>query len=329
MNSTPSTPKTPTGLCSSRRHAPALVVPLLVLTLAWAAPSFADIDRTFDVGSGGTLWVEVEGASVEIETGGEDVDVRVERRRGNEPIEDDFDVRLEQDGDRVEIEIEKRTRQWLRNSGLRIEIRVPERFDLDVTTSGGSVSVRDLIGEVDVSTSGGSVDLGRIDGPVDVSTSGGSISLASSSVTAVLSTSGGSIDIGDVDGDITAKTSGGSVQVKRAAGSVDISTSGGSIDLADIGGAINASTSGGSVHASFSRQPDRDSEISTSGGSVVVKLADGLGFDLDARGSSGVSTDVPITIEGKIERTRVRGRINDGGPALVLRASGGRVAIEN
>lgn len=300
----------------------------LILAAAVAVPSAADISRTFDVGSGGTLWVEVEGASVQIETGGDDVELLVERRRGNDPIERDFDVRLEQNGDRVEVEIEKRTRQWLRNDGLRVEIRVPERFDLDVSTSGGSVSVRDLAGEVDISTSGGSVDLGHIDGPVGVSTSGGSITLKSSTVTAELSTSGGSINIGDVDGDITAKTSGGSVQVERAAGRVDISTSGGSITLADVGGAINASTSGGSIRAGFSRQPSASSEMSTSGGSVVVTLADGLGFDLDARGSSGVSTDVPITVQGKIERTRVQGQINGGGPALVLRASGGRVTIE-
>ena len=306
-----------------------VLLTLLALALAAAAPSLADISRSFDVGSGGALWVEVEGASVQIDTGGDDVEVLVERRRGNEPIEDDFDVRLERNGDRVEVEIEKRTRQWLRGDGLRVEVRVPQRFDLDVTTSGGSVSVRDLDGDVDISTSGGSVDLCHIGGPVEVSTSGGSITLQSSTVTADLSTSGGSITIGDVDGDITARTSGGSVKVERAAGDVDISTSGGSIQLADIGGAVNASTSGGSVRAAFSRQPSADSEISSSGGSVVVSLADGLGFELDARGSSGVTTDVPITVRGKIERTRVRGQIAGGGPALVLRASGGRVVIEN
>lgn len=312
-----------------RAGLPKAVVAGLLLGAVLVAPSFADISRSFDVGSGGSLWVEVEGASVQIETGGDDVEVMVERRRGNEPIEEDFDVRLERNGDRVEVEIEKRTRQWFRNEGLRLEIRVPERFDLDVTTSGGSVSVRDLVGEVEVSTSGGSVDLGHVDGPVDVSTSGGSITLKSSTVTAELRTSGGSITIGDVEGSIVAKTSGGSVQVERAGGDVEISTSGGSIQLADIGGSVNASTSGGSVRASFSRQPTADSEISTSGGSVVVSLAQGLGFELDARGSSGVTTDVPITVQGRIERTRVRGQINGGGPALVLRASGGRVVIED
>lgn len=311
------------------RRPPAPLFLALALSALVAAPSLADISRSFDVGAGGSLWVEVEGASVQIDTGGDAVEVLVERRRGSDPIEKDFDVRLEQNGDRVEVEIEKRTRQWLGSDGLRLEIRVPQRFDLDVSTSGGSVSVRDLDGEVDISTSGGSVDLGHIDGPVDVSTSGGSITLKSSTVTADLSTSGGSITIGDVDGDITAKTSGGSVQVERAAGDVDISTSGGSIDLADIGGSVHASTSGGGVRVAFSRQPTADSEISTSGGSVVVSLADGLGFDLDARGSSGVTTDVPITVQGRIERTRVQGRINGGGPALVLRASGGRVVIED
>ena len=46
---------------------------ILVMALLAATPSLADISRNFDVGSGGSLWVEVEGASVQIDTGGEEV----------------------------------------------------------------------------------------------------------------------------------------------------------------------------------------------------------------------------------------------------------------
>lgn len=299
------------------------------LFTALAGPSYGQIERSFDTGAGGSLQLSAESAAVQVDTnGGSVVTVRVERWRGSEPIENDFGVTMASQGSGVVVKIEKRDKySWGSNNGLKVSVSLPRRYDLDISTSGGSLQVSDLDGDVLAQTSGGSVSLGAILGSVKAMTSGGSITLSSSSANAELSTSGGFIRAGDISGSVDANTSGGSIHIARAEGDVTASTSGGSITLGEIYGAINAETSGGSITATFSSQPSARSRLSTSGGTVRVKLAPGLSFDLDARSSSKISSAVPVDVHGTMESNRLKGKVNGGGPALVLRASGGKIVI--
>lgn len=215
---------------------------------------------------------------------------------------------------------------WLRE--LEYRISVPREFSADLRTSGGSISVGDLKGEVFARTSGGELNFGRIEGPVRGYTSGGSVSLAGSRGKAVLRTSGGAIRIEDVAGEVDAETSGGSVQVDRASGRVRARTSGGSITIRETTGAVDASTSGGSVSAVLSAQPNESCRLSTSGGSIHVELLRTAHVDLDASTSGGgVSTDFPL-VGWSDERQSLRTAINGGGPLLQLRTSGGGIRIQ-
>ena len=73
-----------------------------------------------------------------------------------------------------------------------------------------------------------------------------------------------------------------------------------------------------------------DIKLSTSGGGVTVKVADGSAFNLDASTSGGgVSCDLPVTVQGKIERNRLKGPVNGGGPVVHLRTSGGGIHVKN
>jgi len=216
---------------------------------------------------------------------------------------------------------------WLRQVEYRVS--VPREFSVDLSTSGGSIAVGDLTGQVDARTSGGELNFGRIDGPVRGNTSGGSISLVGGRGKAVLHTSGGGIQIEDVAGDVVAETSGGSVSVRRATGRVSAHTSGGSITIRETTGAVDASTSGGSVSASLLAQPNESSRLSTSGGSINVELASTVRVDVDAATSGGsVSTDFPVLVSGERDRRSLRSAINGGGPLLHLRTSGGGIHIQ-
>jgi hypothetical protein len=69
--------------------------------------------------------------------------------------------------------------------------------------------------------------------------------------------------------------------------------------------------------------------LSSSGGSVTVRLDPGVGLEIDAASSGGgVVADLPIRVHGELSRTRVRGTIGEGGAVLKLRSSGGGVRIE-
>jgi len=283
------------------------------------------INRSFNVSAGGTLTMDVSRGSIEVDTGeGEVVKVKVIRRLGTssesraQEIFEKYKIDFHHSGRDVTIETDDHTSReglfsWLKGSNLRVRfiVTVPGKYNLDLKTSGGSISVSEIQGEVKAKTSGGSLTFDYIKGPVWGRTSGGSIQLEKCSGDVDVHTSGGSIRIGAVEGDVKADTSGGSVHVE------------------EVMGTINASTSGGSMSAAISSQPEGDCSLTTSGGSITVNLKDDIKVDLDAKTSGGrVSTDFPVTIQGEMSKSRLKGKINGGGPGLYLRTSGGSIHIK-
>lgn len=272
--------------------------------------------------------MDVERGSIDVVSGDtNEVSIEIIPRRGDaRDLENDYNISMDQSGNevRVHIEARSRARNWFSwgNNGFELRARVPRRFDVDLKTSGGSIAVENLAGEVRAKTSGGSLKFGDIDGPVWGRTSGGSIRLAGGSGDADVQTSGGSITIGEVEGRVQAHTSGGSISIAGARGPVDASTSGGSIRVDEVIGSLRASTSGGSITASIAGQPQGDCELSTSGGNVTVHLARGVHLDLDAKASGRVSSDLPVELRGTISKREMHGTINGGGPQLRLRTSG-------
>ncbi len=303
-----------------------LVMGLLALHLTPAGA--ATLQKSFDVGEGGRLFVDTDLGSIKVRAAGTDR-VEVEVTTSGKGAED-FQVDFSQSGDDVKIRgAYERRSSWFggRSPTVRFAITVPERYNVDLDTSGGSITVDDLEGEVRAETSGGSLSFGDIQGPVRGRTSGGSITLDGSVGEADVRTSGGAIRLGSVDGDVIAHTSGGGIEVERARGKIDLETSGGGIRVAEVMGTIRASTSGGSVTATLSEQPQDNCRLTTSGGSVTVYLADDVAVDLDASGG-GEKVRCDFDLDGAVKtRTSLAGRINGGGPELYLRSSGGGVLV--
>ena len=297
------------------------------------------IEKSFNVAAGGTLTLNSDVGSIDISTHNKDViDVRVIRdpdagsRAEAEEMLKEFKVDFQQSGKDLRITGEYEGNWKRRRHGsLSVEFRVvvPEQYNVDLQTAGGSIRLDDLNGEVRAETSGGSLKFGNIKGTVTGRTAGGSVSLLSSSGKADIRTAGGSINIGDVDGDVDAHTAGGSISIDRAKGNVLAETAGGSISVDEVGGYIDASTSGGSVSAKITGQPQQDCRLSTSAGSVTIYMADNVAVDLDARASWGrIDCDFNLSDKSSREDESVlSGKINGGGPKLVLRTSSGKIRI--
>ncbi len=302
-----------------------MILFLLGCATVFAAPAEKKIQDSFKVKPGGLLTIEADMGSIEVKTGKTNevnVEVLFEKRSGStgrfDSIVEDFKVEMNQVKDDVNVILEYperlRTSFWDsagRYVRVRFIVKVPEKYNVNLQTAGGSISVDDLTGEVVTATSGGSLKFGAIKGAVNGKTSGGSIALT------------------ECEGDVSVRTSGGSISIGKVKGTVDAHTSGGSIRVDEVFGDINAGTSGGSVTAQISRQPENKCVLKTSGGTITVYLASDIKVDLDARTSGGrVHTDFPITIQGKIDSRVLQAEINGGGPELNLRTSGGSIYIK-
>ncbi len=278
---------------------------LAALVLAWAPGAYADDFRdSVPAKPGGTLRVDLDRGSVEVESH-DAPRVRVDARG-----EGDVDFNLRSDGDDVEFTARAGGGLLSIFGGrrIRVRVRVPQQFSVDVRTSGGSIDVERLEGAVRARTSGGSIGVEGASGEVE------------------LRTSGGSIRAEDVRGSLSADTSGGKIVARNIDGRVEVQTSGGNIDLRDVAGPVDARTSGGSVRARFTETPE--GVLETSGGNIEASIPRDAALDLDARTSGGrIEVDDRLRSDGKSRRGEVRARINGGGPSFTLRTSGGNIRV--
>lgn len=309
----------------------------LALFFAFTASAAEDVIRKgFNVAEGGTLYLDASIGRIKVVSGGTGVAVEITReadgRKGERRMRE-HKITFEQRGNDVVIDSDLDHDRWSffdwDDYKVQWNVRVPARYNIKVSTSGGSIDLADIGGTVDAKTSGGGIKTGRLAGESVLRTSGGSITVGGATSRLEARTSGGSINIGDTTGSVEAKTSGGSITLARVDGDVVAKTSGGGIRIHDATGAVDATTSGGSIHASMSRQPRGDSRLSTSGGGVTLSLAPSIRVDLDARASGGgVRSDVPVTVQGLQDDDAIRGQVNGGGPKLTLRTSGGGIRVK-
>ncbi|HYP16618.1 MAG TPA: DUF4097 family beta strand repeat-containing protein [Opitutus sp.] len=278
------------------------------------------VEKTFAVPAGGLLKVETQGGNIAVQTSNEPAVTVIAKQRfkANSEAEADelaerLELRIEQAGSGVLAQAKYERPKW---GSLPVQVdfvvTVPTRYNVDLRTSGGNVSVGDLEGAATVRTSGGDVTLARIAQDVDARTSGGNIVLT------------------EGRGTVTLNTSGGDIRVDRAVGVTELDTSGGNIHVKSVENTLHADTSGGDVTATIAGPLKGDCSLSTSGGQVRATVARTAAFQLDASTSGGgVSADgLTITIEkGNVGKDRLTGKVNGGGPLLKLRSSGGNIAV--
>ena len=312
---------------------------LALMAVAAQASIDNNIHRNFNVADGGTLVLDADLGDISINPGGAGVSIDVLRKarttsqsKANDFFRD-YEVTFAQEGNTIRVKGKyDRPNKWFNFFGddldVKYTITVPSRFNVQLATSGGDIHVGDLNGEVRAKTSGGDLDLDRISGVVDARTSGGDVHIDAARSSVTLYTSGGDVSVGDASATVSARTSGGDIEVRRAGGNLIAHTSGGSITIGETRGTIDASTSGGSIEARMAQQPGGDSQLKTSGGGITLSVAPSVALDVDAHTSGGeIETDVPVTLLGKQSESTLNGKLNGGGPRVVLRSSGGDIRL--
>ena len=216
-----------------------------------------------------------------------------------------------------------------KNSGGDVEIG-EAGGSVMAETSSGHIEVGTAKGRVEAKNSGGDIRLGECDGPVVAHTSSGTIHIKQAKGAAEVRNSGGDVKIDEADGDTVARTSSGSIVIRLAKGRVDAKNSGGNVEVTEAHAAVSANTSSGEIALGFVEQPKSDCRLDVSGGGIQVSLPRSAGVELDAQSSGGkVVTDLPVTVtvQGETHEGALRGKINGGGPALVLRSSSGDIRL--
>ncbi len=290
--------------------------------------------------AGGKLVLDVGFGEIDIAPGAADK-VSLEAHRlvdfGDEKAENDFlkeaPIVVSKEGNVVTIRARRaetnlsRTFTGLSKMDAKFTVRVPKDFLLDLHTGGGCITVAEISGELKAATSGGKLTFTKLRGPVDARTSGGSIKIESCDGPLLVKTSGGAIHADGGSGSLDARTSGGSIEVRNFKGDAVVKTSGGRLQLEDIGGKVRGETAGGSVIATLLAPVPGEVTLSSAAGSIQLNVPAEAAIDIDARASVGaIANALPLTTT-RNERTELRGAMNGGGRAVVLRAQAGSVSL--
>jgi len=293
------------------RRSIALFLTLFIPLLAFGAEK--KFEKSFDVSPDGVLLVRADFGDISIKgTAAGSVNILV-MMRGSKGDLEDYEITATQNGNTVEIRGDSKDEEWLSFNFDDLEIKyileIPEKFNLDIATSGGDVTVSQVSGKAQAETSGGDIILEKLSGEM------------------LFETSGGDIRATGMTGNFKGTTSGGNIVVTKVSGNIGVETSGGDIQISGVEGRVQAETSGGDIRIALAGS-NKGIVAETSGGDIDVMTASTIQADLDASTSGGsVVCSLPITMAGEIDESRVRGTLNGGGELIRVRTSGGDIRI--
>ncbi|HKV42263.1 MAG TPA: hypothetical protein VJX67_23875 [Blastocatellia bacterium] len=282
------------------------------------------IQRQFNVSPGQRIHFDLQtGASLTI-NGWDNNIVSVDGALGGQ---DGADCRVDMQQDASGVLITSTYAGSNRNhsSDIRLDLRVPRNFNVEIESGGGNVTVSNLEGRISGQTGGGSLRITDSKGEADFRTGGGSIYVGNSSLEGKVTTGGGNVEIDVNTGNLQGSTGGGTVTYKGGsvaglaagarAGVARIRTGGGDIRLNDVPNGADLQTGGGTISIRSGRghvkaqtgggnitigNLDGSVSASTGGGNISVTVVDQSGqTSHDVRVATG-GGDVTVTLPAAI-----------------------------
>lgn len=258
--------------------------------------------KTYILSGEPSLLLDVADTGVEIQSCGECRQIQVDLQLNNRKLSD-YSLEESQSGNTVAFKLKEKVHVGIHvvfhmAHEPHLIIKTPSRLHLDAHTGDGSITASGLQGDLTLHTSDGSIDIYDVAG------------------TLRLNSSDGNIRIHNANGVLEARTSDGHLNVDGRFSSLQVHTSDGNLDL---------TLSEGSQLTAASR-------VESSDGRVTVHLPHSLSADLDIHTSDGkIDCSLPLTMEGYhshgSSQHDIRGKLNAGGPLLVIHTSDGNVTV--
>lgn len=127
------------------------------------------------------------------------------------------------------------------------EINVPRKYNVRISSAGGSLSIAGVDGTFTGLTGGGEINIQKANGEVDIRTGGGDVHVSESRLNGTVSTGGGIVNIEGVTGNLNGTSGSGPVTYTRSGGGTIIRTENGvNVGVGAGGNSVSVSTGGGS-----------------------------------------------------------------------------------
>lgn len=158
--------------------------------------------------------------------------------------------------------------------------------DINIATTSGDITVKQLIGETNISSTSGYVNTEMITGNVQMATTSGDIAVQHIDGNAALASTSGNVKIMEGSGDRSVSTSSGDVTIDGADGSWKIHTTSGEVRVKGQNDGGSIETTSGDVNLEIA-ELNGALDVNTSSGTVNMKLLQDSAFDFSADTASG------------------------------------------
>jgi DUF4097 and DUF4098 domain-containing protein YvlB len=144
-------------------------------------------------------------------------------------------------------------------------------------------------------------------------------------------TGDGSITVDGLHGETRLSTGDGHIEAERLDGILDAQTGDGRLRVRGRFDQLNLHTGDGSIEAEIESGSRMSSEwrVRTGDGHVTLRLPSNFSAELDVHTGDGhIDSDLPVTVSGLRRENELRGKLNAGGPPLVVRTNDGSIRLE-
>ena len=227
------------------------------------------------------------------------------------------------------VTTQERQRDGNSSTSHRFEIQVPRRYDVQIESAGGEITISGVEGSFTGHTGGGELHLDHARGRASLTTGGGDIRVSDSELDGRVSTGGGMVQLSRVSGDLRGSSGSGPVihvgddarekgdlrgidaenrdrirvseELSRASGTLHIEKAGGDIDLERAPNGANVRTGGGHVRIGRSAGLVR---ARTGGGDITIGPVEG---SIEASTGAGNFQGTLENEDGSVEFTTGKG----------------------
>lgn len=263
-------------------------------------------------------------------------------------------IRFERNGSKLQIKADRPPQRNRQSISISYQIVAPRQIHVQCNSASGSLTLTDLTGNLDAHTASGSVEAGHIEGTVRLRSASGSVRCenirsgdvhlgsASGNVRLTDAIQIGTCDLHAASGSVVARNvEAESIAMRSASGSTtltdaqaqtaDLHSSSGKVTVEDVHcERLKAESVSGGVSVAFAPSAPEDlvAEMRSGSGSVNIVVPPQFAGQVDLSvGSGSIHTDLPLTIEGSLNKKHIRGSIGDGSGSLSARTTSGSIRL--
>jgi len=146
-----------------------------------------------------------------------------------------------------------------------------------------------------------------------------------------LTTHNGAVEIRNITGRLNGTTHNGRITAEQVSGTAELHTHNGSVTCREISGDSRLKSHNGSIRVYYSEAAPSICDISiiTYNGGIEIETPSNYSGEFNASTHNGsIRTDLPITIVGKISKSKLTGKIGNGQGRLHLETHNGSIRVK-